>query len=91
MEIDFMVKDAFAQIRPGYVMAKSSEQATKAFAEAVTQNYKASENEKAIDLDMEEETMSPDEGAEDELPVPEVEDGESSSEEIETEVCPDPT
>ena len=83
MEVDFMVKETFAQIKPGYVMAKSAEQATKAFAEAVTQNYKTSEADRVAEIEMEDEHMSPDEAGDEEPPVPDMDDGESSDDDSE--------
>ena len=82
MEINFMVKDTFAQIRPDHVMAKSAEQASKAFADAVAENYKSTEVDKAIEVEMEEEGASPDEIGEDERGVLEREDEELSSDDV---------
>lgn len=87
MEIDFMVKDTFLQIRPDHVMAKSAEQAGKAFAEVVAQNYKGSEVDKAAELEMEEEAASPDELGEDEPAMLDGEDGELSNDDVEVQVC----
>ena len=87
MEIDFMVKDLFVQIRPDRVMVKSAEQATQAFADAVAQNFKASEADKVAELEIEDEGASPDEVNEDEPAVADAPDGELSSDEVEVPVC----
>lgn len=87
MDIDFLVQDTYALTRPQWKLATSFEEAGRAFADLVAQNNKSQGTEKAIDTEPTEDGVSSsDEADEDEPPVPEMEDGQSSSEEIEAEV-----
>ncbi len=87
MDIDFIVQDTYALTRPLWKLAKDFEEAGRAFAESVTQNYKTTEAEKTIEPDApEDDASSEDDPDDDELQVPEMEDAYSSSEEAETEV-----
>lgn len=86
MDIDFMVQDTFALTRPQWKLVADLDEAGRAFAEAVTQNYKPQEPDKVVEAEEIEDDASSDGGDEDELRVPEMEDAHSSSEEVEPEV-----
>ena len=87
MDIDFIIQDTFALTRPQWKLASSFEEAGRAFAEIVGQHYKAQEPEKTIEVEVVDDGgSSSDDADEDEPPVPEMEEGQSSSEELETEV-----
>ena len=87
MDIDFIVQDAYALTRPQWKLAKDFEEAGRAFAESVTQNYKNTEAEKTVELEApEDDGSSEDDADDDDLQVPEMEDAHSSSEEAEAEV-----
>ena len=86
MDIDFIIQDTYALTRPQWKLAKDFEEAGRAFAESVTQNYKTTEIGKTIEPDAPDEDSSDDEADDDELQVPEMEDAHSSSEEVEAEV-----
>lgn len=86
MDIDFMIQDTFALTRPQWKLVTDLEEAGRAFAEAVTQNYKSQEPEKVVEPEEIEDDASSDGGDEDELRVPDMEDAHSSSEELEPEV-----
>lgn len=87
MDIDFLVQDTYALTRPQWILAASFEEAGRAFADLVAQHHKSQGTEKAFDTEpLEDGISSSDEADEDEPPVPEMEDGQSSSEEIEAEV-----
>ena len=87
MDIDFIVQDTYALTRPQWKLATSYEEAGRAFADLVALNYKVQEPEKTIDIEPAEDGISSsDEADEDEPPVPDMEDGQSSSEELEAEV-----
>ena len=87
MDIDFIIQDTFALIRPQWKLAANLDEAGRAFAELVKQNYKSQEQEKALEAEEPDEgTSSDDEADDDELPVPEM-DAQSSSDEAEAEVC----
>lgn len=85
MEIDFLVQDTFALTRPQWQLAQTLEEAGSAFADAVAQNYKSDEAERVVEAD-EAEEFSSSGGDGDEIPVSNVEEAASSSEEIDTEV-----
>ena len=87
MDIDFIIQDTFALIRPQWKLAANLDEAGRAFAELVKQNYKSHEQEKALEAEEPDEgTSSDDEADDDELPIPEM-DAQSSSDEAEAEVC----
>ena len=87
MDIDFIIQDTYALTRPQWKLATCFEEAGRAFAEIVGQHYKAQEPEKTIEVEaVDDGGSSSDDADEDELPVPEMEEGQSSSEEIEAEV-----
>ena len=87
MDIDFIIQDTFALIRPQWKLAANLDEAGRAFAELVKQNYKSQEQEKALEAEEPDEgSSSDDEADDDELPNPEM-DAQSSSDEAEAEVC----
>ena len=87
MDIDFIIQDTFALTRPQWKLASNYEDAGRQFAELVSQNYRAQEPEKTIEVEaVDDGESSSDHADEDELPVPETEEGQSSSDEAEPEV-----
>ncbi|KAH0538792.1 hypothetical protein FGG08_004624 [Glutinoglossum americanum] len=86
MDIEFIIQDTFSATRPLWKLPSGLDEAAKAFAEAVSLNYKTQDTEKAADLEDSDVDSSPDEGVDDEeVPVPEAEeDVHSSGEEVET-------
>jgi len=90
MDIDFVVQDTFALVRPQWKLATNLDEAGRAFADAVAQNYKTQEAAKQIEPDeSDDETLSEDAVGEDELRVPDadVEEQQSSSEDADVDVC----
>lgn len=86
MDIDFIIQDTYALTRPQWKLAASFEEAGRAFAESVAQNYKSQEVEKFAEAEgPDDEASSEDDGDDDDLQVPEMDDGHSSSEEAEME------
>ena len=81
MDIEFAVQDAFAHVRPQWKIVPNLEEAGKAFAEAVKRNYHTPITEKTLEVDEPAEDSLSDEGADDENPAHEPEEG--SSEDIE--------
>lgn len=87
MDIEFIVQDSYASTRPQWKLAASYDEAGRAFAELVAQNYKIQEPEKTVEVEpVEDGISSSDEAYEDEPPIPDMDDGHSSSDEIEAEV-----
>ena len=90
MDVDFIVQDTFALVRPQWKLSTNLDEAGRSFADAVAQNYRPQDSGKAVEPDESvEDTSSEDAAEEDDLRVPEadVEGQQSSSEEIEEEVC----
>ena len=85
MEIEFIVQDSYGLCRPQWKLAANLEEAGRLFAEAVSQNYKNEEPEKPAELDEVEEDSLSDEADGDDLPVPEADERQSSSDEAEAE------
>ena len=85
MDIDFIIQDTFALTRPQWKLAANLDQAGRAFADLVKQNYKGQEPEKTLDAEEPDEGTSSDD-EDDEVPAPEL-DAQSSSDEAEAEVC----
>ena len=81
MDIDFVIQDAFALVRPQWKIATDLEEASRLFAEACQQTYKSDETEKQAEPDEAEEEASSDEGDAADIPAREGEEGQSSSEE----------
>jgi regulator of nonsense transcripts 2 len=82
MDIEFVVQDAFALIRPQWKVATDLEEAGRLFAEAVQQNYKIEENDKAVEQEEPEDEASSEDG-DDDLPAGEIDEQASSSDEAE--------
>jgi regulator of nonsense transcripts 2 len=57
MDVEFIIQDTLALVRPEWKLAPSLEEAARAFSEAVTQNYAAS-NDKAVDQDSGDDSLS---------------------------------
>ena len=86
MDIDFIIQDTFSLTRPQWKLATDLEEAGRAFADSVKQNYKGQEQERPMEAEEPDDgESSEDEADEDELPVPEM-DAQSSSDEAEMEV-----
>lgn len=86
MDIDFIVQDTFAATRPQWKLATTFEEAGRAFADAVAQNYKSQDPEKTVEAEDADDDASSDGGEEEEPHVPEMDEAHSSSEEAELEV-----
>ena len=87
MDVDFIIQGTYALTRPQWKFAGSFEEAGRAFAEIVSQHYKAQESEKTIEVEtVHDGGTSSDDADEDEPPVPEMEEGQSSSEDVDAEV-----
>ena len=84
MDIDFIVQDSFAMARPQWKLATTFEDAGRVFAEAVKNNYRAQEVEKIPEPEESDESSSG--GDDEDIPVPEMEDGQSSADEAEADV-----
>ena len=86
MDIEFVIHDTYAAIRPQWKVLMNLEEAGSAFATAVAQNYKTQETEKAPDPEEPEDDGSSDGGEDENARVPEADEGPSSSEEVDAEV-----
>ena len=92
MDIDFIVQDTFALVRPQWKLLTDLDEAGRAFADVVAQNYKTQETTKPAEPDeSDNETSSEDAIEEDELRDPEAdaEEQQSSSDDVDAEVCRD--
>lgn len=92
MDVEFIIQDAFALVRPQWKMAANLEDAGAAFAASVKQNYRLQDQEKLMDTEpVDDELSSEEDMDEEDLPVPYVDDEQSSSDEADvggdTEVC----
>ena len=86
VDIDFLIQDTFALLRPQWTLVADLGEAGRAFADLVKQNYKSQEPEKVMEAEELDDSVSSDEEAEDdEPPVPDMEDAHSSSDEAEIE------
>ena len=86
MDIDFIIQDTFSLTRPQWKLAANFEEAGRAFADLVKQNYKLHEQEKPMETEEPDDGVSSDDEAdEDELPAPEM-DAQSFSDEADVEV-----
>ncbi|KAH8705893.1 putative nonsense-mediated mRNA decay factor [Talaromyces proteolyticus] len=85
MDVDFLVQDTYALVRPQWKIATDLEEAAQLFGEAVAQNYKVQEGDRVADGEEDEiESVSSDGNGEDGLEedgVPDIEDAQSSTEE----------
>lgn len=89
MDIDFIIQDTFALTRPQWKLAADFDEAGRAFADLVKQNYKVQETEKPVEAEEPDDGDSSDGEADDEeLRVPDIEAQSSSDEaEADAEVC----
>lgn len=87
MDIDFIIQDTYALTRPQWKLAPNMEEAGRAFAESVAQNYQSQEPDKAVEAEtFDDDGSSEDEGDDDDVKL---HDNDSSNEENEAEVCQD--
>jgi len=85
MDIDFIIQDTFALTRPQWKLAADFEEAGRAFADIVKQNYKMHEQEKPLDAEDPDDGASSDEEAYDDDPRLTGQDEQCSSDEAEAE------
>ena len=86
MDIDFIIQDTFALVRPQLKIAANFEEAGRAFADLVKQNYRIQEPEKNIEVeDLEDSTSSDEDGDDDEPRAAEL-DAQSSSDDNDMDV-----
>lgn len=85
MDVDFLVQDTYALVRPQWKIATDLEEAGQLFSEAITQNYKVQDGDRSAEADEDEiESVSSDGNGEDGLEedgMPDIEDAQSSAEE----------
>lgn len=87
MDIEFIVQDTFALTRSNWKLAASFEEAWQAFAELTKGQYKTQEADKNVELEaQEDDSLSEEDGEDDDLPVPDIDDTRSSSDEVDIEV-----
>lgn len=88
MDIDFIIQDTFAYVRPQWKLATNFDEAGRIFADMVKQNYKVQDPEKTTEADDADDGVSSDGDPDDEaeLPVPGMDDGQSSDDEAEPEI-----
>ena len=82
MDIDFLVQDTYALVRPHWKLVTDLSEAVRLFHEAIVVNYKQSMQDKAAEVEEEAEDSASDEPI-DEEGVPEINDAGSTSEEVE--------
>lgn len=85
MDVEFLVQDTYALVRPQWKIATDLEEAGQLFSEAIALNYKVQDGDRAAEADEDEiESVSSDghgdEGLEDDG-IPDIEDIQSSAEE----------
>ncbi|KAL8678632.1 MAG: hypothetical protein Q9186_005022 [Xanthomendoza sp. 1 TL-2023] len=86
MDIDFIVQDSFALLRPQWKLIRDFEDAGQTFATLVKQSYKSQGANKSQGITSAvDEASSSDEGDGENTRVPAMDDGQSSSEEAEAE------
>ena len=87
MDVEFIIQDTFALTRSNWKLAATFEEAWQAFAELTKGHYKTQEADKNVDLEAQEDDSSSEEdGEDDDLPVPDIDDARSSSDEMDLEV-----
>ncbi|KKK26667.1 putative nonsense-mediated mRNA decay factor (Upf2) [Aspergillus rambellii] len=83
MDIDFLVQDTFSLTRPQWNLITDPDEATRVFGEAVAQNFKTQDSEKAGEPDdVDSESSASDDDLEEDG-IPEVEDDQELSDEAE--------
>lgn len=80
MDIDFLVQDTYALVRPQWKLVSDLSEAARLFSEAVAVNYKLSAQDKAAEAEEEAEDSASDEAIDEDGPH-DINDAESSSEE----------
>ncbi|KAL8665757.1 MAG: hypothetical protein Q9202_002067 [Teloschistes flavicans] len=86
MDIDFIVQDSYALTRPQWKLITDFEEAGQAFASLVKQNYKSQQPTKAQGVaPIEDDASSSDGENREDVPLPEMEDAQVSSDEGEAE------
>ncbi|KAL1964419.1 hypothetical protein VTN77DRAFT_6977 [Rasamsonia byssochlamydoides] len=88
MDVEFLVQDTYSLVRPQWKIASDLEEAARLFSEAIAQNYKLQDGEKAAEPEEDEvDSILSDDGKEDEGleedVVPEIDEQQSSTEEAE--------
>lgn len=87
MDVDFLVQDTYSLVRPQWKIASDLEEAGRLFSEAIAQNYKVQDGDKAAEVEDDEvESISSDANGEeglDEDGVPDIDDMQSSADEVE--------
>lgn len=87
MDIEFIIQDTFALTRSNWKVAATFEEAWQAFAELTKSHYKTQEADKSVEVEAQEDDPSSEEdGEDDEIPAPDIDDARSSSDEVELEV-----
>lgn len=87
MDIDFVIQDTFAMIRPQWKLSSNLEEAGAGFADIVKQNYQSTQQEKTIESEQPDEEMSSEDDVDDEdLPVPNVDEAPSSGDDGENDL-----
>lgn len=87
MDIDFIAQDSYALTRPQWKLITDFEEAGQAFASLVKQNYKPQQAAKAQSVaPVEDDASSSDGENREDVPLPEMEDAQVSSDEGEAEV-----
>lgn len=84
MDVEFIVQDAYALVRPQWKLITDLDEASRVFGEAVKLNYQTAANDKPVEPEDDEESASDDDvdGPEDDdVVVPEGEDKSSDEEE----------
>jgi regulator of nonsense transcripts 2 len=79
MDIDFIVQDTFALVRPQWKLVTDLQEATRAFSEAIAVNYKQQSQEKVAEHEDDADDSPSDEDMEREI-LPDAEDEVSSGE-----------
>lgn len=83
MDIDFLVQDTYALVRPQWKLVRELSEAARLFSEAVAANYKQTQQEKAAAEADEDGEDSASDDAMDEDGIPDINDADSLSEEAE--------
>lgn len=83
MDIEFLIQDTYSLTRPQWTIASDLQEAARLFSEAVAQNYNLQDVDKAEPEEDDAESITSNEGLEEDA-IPDVdEDGQSSAEEAE--------
>ena len=82
MEIDFLVQDTLTLVRPQWKLVTDIAEAGKLFSEAIAANYKLEAQEKAAEINEEQDDSGSEEEAGDDEALPDI-DGERSTDEAE--------